>query len=161
MDFAWCQADSVLFLTNPVSQFPRSGRAVAVVSNNSPRPIRAVTSQIKHPDGTTLEPTMLGVVTEDAPDSPRTYTMYGPRAGARVPLVRPGFKYGFVFEFTIPDDDAAHPERRSYHPFAQFTDDADLHWQVDDTLGLRQLPRPRPPHPSWRGTMGPSDPLRR
>jgi hypothetical protein len=140
VNFAWCQAGSVLFITPGNELFHCDNRsAVTLVSNGSERPIRVVTSHIRLPDGRTLDPIKLGVVTEDPPSSGRTYTMENPRHGAQAALIRPGFSYGFIFEFNIPDDDILHPERREAHPFTRFIDDADLEWEIDGDLHLKAV----------------------
>jgi hypothetical protein len=74
---------------------------------------------------------------------PKTYTMHDPHPGTQVALIRPGFSYGFIFKFSIPDDDAAHPELRTAQPFTRFTDDADLSWEIDGDLRLMPAPPPR------------------
>jgi hypothetical protein len=124
IDHTWRQVRSVLILsTSPLRLGTEDGAAV-IVSNNSPRPIRDVTSRIELADGTTLAAIMFGVTQEMDPPSGYDYQLFNPRQGTRIPLIRPEFKYGFLFDFTIPDDDVTRPEERIAHPFVRFTDDA-------------------------------------
>lgn len=143
VDFTWTQARGVLTL--PPLPGGSGARAVAIVSNDSSRPIRAVTSQIRLGEGGTLDPVKTGVVEKCTLTSAHDWRMLDPQEGVRIPLIRPGFSYGFVFDFTIPDDDAKHPERRTAHPFTRFTDDADLSWEIDDDLHLKPVRARRTP----------------
>lgn len=154
IDFTWCPATRVLIMITPPGAMSTAGRTIVVVSNNSTRPIRYVTSHIRRAGGI-MDPVKLGVTVENQLTSAHDYQMYDPRPGARIPLIRPGYKYGFIFDHAIPDNDASHPERRTAHPFIRFTDDAGLSWEIDDDLHLKRLPGARG---SWRGLL-PPDPV--
>ena len=99
---------------------------MAVVSNESRRPIQNV--------GCKYGPyfaVMVGRLVGQLGTPPRLIDSL-PRADARV--IRAGETYGFVFELS---------SRRlpiGGHGEARFTDDAGLHWRLDDDLHLKQLP---------------------
>jgi hypothetical protein len=157
VDITWHPATRVAILASARMQLDRATHAVVVITNDSHRPIHDVISQIRLPGGQLLDPVLFGVTNRQIESSGLECHLFDPRPGGPVQVIRPRYAYGFIFEFTIPDDDAAHPERRTAHPFGRFTDDTDLLWQIDDTLRFKQLPRPRP-RPPWLGTLGPQDP---
>lgn len=109
-------------------------------TNNSHRPIRAVTCLIypDGPGGRDLKPLQLGVVEDDHLTAEFELVLYDPRALPSWPVMRPGFRYGFLFDFAIPADDAAHLERRVALPVTRFTDDVGLSWEIDGDLRLKK-----------------------
>ena len=58
--------------------------------------------------------------------------MNNPAEGSTVPLIRAGSQYGFLLRFDIEKN----PDARIA---ARFTDDAGLHWQIDQDLHLESL----------------------
>lgn len=126
--------------------------SVLIVTNGSRRPIRDITCRIEGapPDGEALKPGHLGAVERMSDSTGRwDYVPHNPRALSTFPLIRPGFAYGFIFtDFVIPADDATNPASRTAQPIAQFTDDADLPWQIDGDLRLAQQPVQ---HKRWSG----------
>ena len=134
----WCAATEVRIQAAPPDPVPGAGHTVVIVSNDSSRPIRDVSCHIEPgpPQGGRLDPQNL----EPAPDGdPFDFTPA--RAGTHSPLLfRAGSKYGFLFEFIIPREDASNPAARVS---VRFIDDADLSWQIDENLRLKRLPAGR------------------
>lgn len=145
----WLQGDHVRPETPQPGMATTAGRAVVFVSNHSKRPIRSVTSLIRQETGPVLHPAQLGpLLSNDHPTI--RYLIANPRPGTEVAVIRPKFTYGFVFDYTIPDDDATHPENRAAHPIIQFTDDVGLRWEIDDDLRLKPLASSRDCHRRFR-----------
>jgi hypothetical protein len=99
---------------------------MAVVSNESRRPIQNV--------GCKYGPYFAVMVGQlvDQPGTPSRLIDSLPRASAGV--IRAGETYGFAFEL----NSRRVPIGRQGE--ARFTDDAGLHWRLDDDLHLKQLP---------------------
>lgn len=153
VDFSWCPAASV-FIVPPGATRPAE-QTVLVLDNSSRRPIRDITCWIeRHQPPGKLEPLRLGVM-EDRAGTRYEFTLFDPRPGTTWPLIRPGFKYGFLFDYVIPADDPRSIRQRADQPMVQFTDDEDLRWQIDDNLHLQKV---EPPAPPWPGLMGGPDP---
>jgi len=132
----WCAATEVQIQPAP-DPVPGAGHTVVIVSNNSSRPIRNVTCQIEPgpPQGGRLDPQILQPEREG---DPLHFTLA--RAGTHSPLLfRAGSKYGFLFEFIIPPEDASNPATPVAQVSVRFTDDADLWWQIDENLHLKRL----------------------
>ena len=111
---------------------------------------RIEASGIRLAEGQHRDPVMHGLVKKEGDSVPQKYTCPDPREGKTVGLIRPGSEYGFIFDSSIPPDDATHPENRTDHPFVWFTDDADLRWEIDDNLHLK----PCRPTSRWRYALG-------
>ncbi len=106
---------------------------LGVVVNNSERPIRDVVC-ILFPSG--QERPVLASSTGpmkrwDMPPPAGQWLLPADQvtSGHRVPLIRPGWRYGFVFDVSGGD-------REGTQMWAGFTDDAGRHWQVDQDLHL-------------------------
>lgn len=139
VDFTWRSAKNVLIVTDPPGAVKSAGRTVVVVGNNSGRPIRNVNCWIElRQTSSRLEPIMVGPIGEPTGTS-FEFNFYNPRAGGQYPLMRPKTKYGFLFEFEIPQDDAISMEPRPRRPMVQFMDDSDLIWNIDDDLRLQRV----------------------
>jgi hypothetical protein len=151
VDAIWTPAGNVLILTTPLGSVPTQDRAVIVVTNKCPRPIRHVTARIELENGRVLRPLMAGVMTDNEDLSRYDYRMFNPDQRTEIPMIRPTYMYGFIFEYTIPADDPAHPERTTARPIARFTDDTDLTWELDGDLRLRKIK----PRLTWQGLMPP------
>jgi len=70
------------------------------------------------------------------------FSLNNPRSGKRYPLMRPNAKYGFLFDFEVPEDDATSVAPRVDRPMVQFIDDTDLSWRIDDNLRLQRIEAP-------------------
>ena len=111
---------------------------MAAVSNDSRRPIQNVVC--KYGDSTAVMVGRLVDRQQGAPGgSPRLIDSL-PRPSARV--IRAGETYGFAFELN------SHRILIGGRGEARFTDDAGLHWQLDEDLHLKQLPD-REEHDRW------------
>jgi hypothetical protein len=112
-----------------------------VISNDSHRPIRDVTCLIfpDGPGGRDLKPLQLGVIEDDHLTAEFELVLCDPRALSSWPVMRPGFRYGFLFDFAIPADDAARPERTVALPVTRFTRDVGLSWEIDGDLRLKRV----------------------
>jgi hypothetical protein len=131
----WCAATEVQIQPAP-DPVPGAGHTVVIVSNNSSRPIRNVTCQIGR-----LDPLKVGSRDEDPPpDGPLDFSVFNTMDGTNFPMLRAGFKGGFLFEFIIPSDGASNPAAPVAQVAVQFIDDADLSWQIDENLHLQRLP---------------------
>lgn len=131
------QADKVDLIRDygdsPPATYSAPGRVwMAVVTNNSERPIRDVASRIQLVQGS---PLLGGARIGELIPNP---TLQGGRAFQdrstenKVAIIRINHCYGFVFGVSADE-----------HPIAQvttrFTDDAGLHWQLDQDLHLKRL----------------------
>jgi hypothetical protein len=152
VDSTWTPVSNVLILSTQPGAVNGQERAVIVVSNNCPRPIRHVTARIELDDGQVLRPIMAGVMTENQEGSSCDYTMYNPDQRTEIPLIRPTYNYGFIFEYMIPATDPAHPEQTTARPIGRFTDDAELIWELDGDLRLRKI---GPLRRRWLGLRAP------
>jgi hypothetical protein len=140
VDFTWTPAAEVHVMTPRILSDRRTG-AVVVVSNSSPRPIRDVTCLI-YPDGVggrVLRPLELGPVYNETELAGFELVLYNPRPQSSWPLMRPEARHGFLFDFTIPGDDAVNPESRIAQPVVRFTDDVGPKWEIDGDLRLKLL----------------------
>jgi hypothetical protein len=104
---------------------------MAVVLNESRRPIQNVACRYAG-----LSAVVVGRLVDpqhSAPGEPPRLIDELPRSSARV--IRAGQTYGFAFELN------SHRITIGGLGEAQFTDDAGLHWQLDENLHLKQLPK--------------------
>lgn len=115
---------------------PRAWRAD--VTNGSPRPIRNASGRIEAAAGSTPQPAALADVYADFAPSAISHPVGGHRALIKpperpaIPLIRAGDTGALVF----PVGTKANPDARIT---VRFTDDADLHWQIDHDLHLEKL----------------------
>ena len=152
VDFSWWPAADVMILTNPPGPVTTAGRTVAVVENKSRRPISNVTCWIElEKPPRRLDAIMVGPIGEPS-DPGFQYNLHNPRPGKGHPLIRPGAKYGFLFEFELPKNDVIMIEPQTERTVLQFIDDADLTWQIDDNLRLERI---KPPARRWRDLLSP------
>jgi hypothetical protein len=136
IDFTWRSAAKVMII--PPGTDAATERTVVIVENNSRRPIREVTCWIslgQTPDR--LAPLRLGPI-RNSPSTNFEFSLYNARPETQHLLMRPGSKYGFLFEREIPANEAI-AEPRACRPMVQFTDDADLTWQIDDDIRLQKV----------------------
>jgi hypothetical protein len=96
------------------------------ITNSSRRPIREVAARIEPQPGTPLvAPWQLRLASTDQPAG-------GYVPGTGVPVLRKSVTVGFVFIKPFRQ----HPQARI---LVRFTDDAGLHWQIDENLHLSRL----------------------
>lgn len=152
VDFSWRHASEILIRSGPGPIVTTEKRTVLIVANGSRRPVRNVASwiQLTAPAGR-VDPLMVGTI-ELSTDPTVEYVLNSPIAGMHCPLIRPKTAYGFLFEFELPIDDLTTSQPRMARPVVEFTDDADLVWQIDDDLRLRPVIMPPAP---WRGLLSP------
>lgn len=144
VDFSWHRAAKVFIRANPPGSVTTAERTLVVVENNSRRPIRDVICRIElHTSNDTIKPLMLGAIGDAPSGTSFDFSLNNPRTGHRHPLMRPKAKYGFLFEYEIPEPDATSTEIRGDQPTVQFIDDADLTWRIDGDLRLQQVEPPR------------------
>jgi len=107
--------------------------SVLVVDNASRRRILNATCRIDPSEGTglTLAAEQVGQLTTTPLDSHRAI-LNQPPDGNAIPLIRAGSQYGFLIRFDLEKN----PDARLA---ARFTDDAGLHWQIDQDLHLEPL----------------------
>jgi hypothetical protein len=128
------QADAVLFEWWPASHVlitaqgggsVRMAGSVLAVRNASRRRIINATCRIEPSDGAglTLPTEQVGALIE-AKDSAHSAMILGFTVAETVPLMRPGARFGFL----VRSDLEAYPDARLA---TRFTDDAGLHWQID------------------------------
>lgn len=138
------QAEAVQFswrLSAPLKGMPVDGPQenvhMAVVTNGSARPIRDVVCRIKpRPEqdydfGAFAVVELVDVAIGSAALMP---SLRDPKLGDRVPLIRSGQVYGFMFPFGAKAHSMAWMK-------ARFTDDAKLQWEIDPDLHLEKLSR--------------------
>jgi hypothetical protein len=137
------QADAVLFEWWPASQvtvigtagapLAWSGGAVLVVDNASRRRILSAVCRIETSAGTGLTLAAEHVGQLVAAETPGYRAMMNvPAEGSEVALIRAGDRFGFLLRFDLE----AHADVRLA---VRFTDDAGLHWQIDQDLHLQSL----------------------
>lgn len=134
------QADAVLFEWWPASQVLIMGIAdgtvrvtgsVLAVRNESRRRIVNITCRIEPSGGAglTLVTQQVGVL---ATSTSHSAVFSGLAPAGAIPLMRPRAWSGFLVRFDL----ATHPTARLA---TRFTDDAGLHWQIDQDLHLERL----------------------
>lgn len=134
------QADAVLFEWWPASQVMTTGVAggsvrvtgsVLAVRNESRRRIVNITCRIEPSEGAglTLATEQVGVL---ATSTSHRAIFSGLALAGQVPLMRPRTWSGFLVRFDLE----AYPAARLA---TRFTDDAGLHWQIDQDLHLERL----------------------
>jgi hypothetical protein len=146
--FAWWPASHELVISPPTQLPPgtqgatvtgahgdTAGMSVLVVDNGSRRRILDAACRIEPSEGTglTLAAERVGLLPDSLLGSHRSI-MDNAADGSMVPLIRAGFRYGFLVRFDLE-------RNRDARLAARFTDDAGLHWQVDQDLHLQQLDR--------------------
>jgi hypothetical protein len=148
VDFTWRPAAKVMII--PPGSDEATERTVVIVENNSRRPIRDVSCWISSGQPPSrLAPLRLGPI-KDSPGTNFEFSLYNARPETGHLLMRPGSKYGFLFEREIPSNDAiAIAEPRDCRPMVQFTDDADLTWQIDDDIRLQKVEAGRSLRRPW------------
>jgi hypothetical protein len=121
-----------------------NSRSVIVVENRSPYPIRDVTCRVYPGDRTTLIPERTGPFSSDGKDD-LPGPVFTPHAAASAPVIRAKTEGGFLIEL---------PLRTDTRMSARFTDDAGLHWQIDQELHLENSMtgtgrKPDPARAAW------------
>ena len=136
VDFTWRSAAKVMII--PPGTDSAAERTVLIIENNSRRPIREVNCwiSVQQPPGR-LQPLRFGPI-KDSPGTNFEFSLYNAKPEAGHLLMRPGSKYGFLFEREIRASEAT-AEPRACRPMIQFTDDADLTWQIDDDIRLQKV----------------------
>lgn len=144
--FAWWPASHVLIMKPPpqlppgtsghpqaVAHVDTSGMSVLIVGNESRRRILAAACRIEPSEGTglTLAAEQIGQLA-DVPIEPHRAMLNNPADGKTTPLIRAGSRYGFLVRFDLKKN----PDTRLA---ARFTDDAGLHWQINQDLHLERL----------------------
>jgi hypothetical protein len=131
--FEWWPTDQVLVTGEGGAPVDGAGSTVLVVNNESRRRIVKATCRIEPSAGLglTLTPERAGQLVPDSP-MPFRAIMNAPAESATVSLIRRGAQFGFLLRFDLRANPTAHHATR-------FTDDAGLHWQIDQDLHLQQL----------------------
>jgi hypothetical protein len=143
--FAWWPSSHVLIISPPTRlppgtpvraeavPTPTPGDSVLVIDNASRRRILRAACRIEPPEGSALvlAAECTGQLSDAKTESHRAF-LNNPADGSTVPLIRAGSRYGFLLRFDLE----AHPGTRLA---ARFTDDAGLHWQIDQDLHLQPL----------------------
>jgi hypothetical protein len=144
--FAWWPASHVLIMKPPsqpppgtprhpqvVEHVDTSGMSVLVVDNASRRRILDAACRIEPSEGAalTLAAEQIGQLA-DVPIESHRAMLNQLADGSTVSLIRAGSRYGFLFRFDLEKQPGARLA-------AQFTDDAGLHWQIDQDLHLEPL----------------------
>ena len=134
VEFAWWPSSHVLITGSAGGNANVQGAAVLVVRNASRRRIINVTcwAATSGRPGLTLPAEKTGQLTETGSQAHRAM-LNGPTEGSTVPLIRPGSRYGFLLRFDLD-------KQPRTHLAVHFTDDAGLHWQIDQDLHLEPLP---------------------
>jgi hypothetical protein len=108
----------------------------ALVINDSRRPIRDITCQIKN--GPADRPAVpaeaageMALITTGEAEG-WAVPLGGLIKGSRIPVIHRGGRGGFKFSSTQPEQDGS-------RLIARFTDDAGLHWELDNGLHLQQI----------------------
>lgn len=132
VNFAWWPASHVLIIGRPPAG--TSAKSVLVIDNASRHRIMDAACRIEPSEGTglTLAADHVGQLTTGLQTEEHRAMLNQPADGGMVPLIRPGSQYGFLLSFDLE----AHPGARLA---ARFTDDAGLHWQIDQDLHLEKL----------------------
>jgi hypothetical protein len=140
------QADKVAVLARLGEAYPPAPGGfpahVVDVANESQRPIRNVTAWIEPEPGKSQHPPTLVVLNAVGPNGQKVER--DRRNDSSIPLVRPRV----IATFTFPINDQIPDPRVTVY----FTDDADLHWQIDHDLRLKPLAhrwRKRRSIPAW------------
>jgi hypothetical protein len=102
---------------------------MAVVSNDSRRPIQHVVC--KYGGSTAV---IIGRLVDDSDAPGEQPDLIQPIPLSSAQVIRTGETYGFAFEIN------SHRVPIGGHGEARFTDDAGLHWQLDDDLHLEEVP---------------------
>ena len=111
----------------------RVAGSVLAVRNESRRRIVNITCRVEPSDGAglTLPTEQVGAL-GPSPSTSQRALFTGLTIAEAVPLMRPKAWSGFLARFDLE----AHPETRLA---TRFTDDAGLHWQIDQDLHLERL----------------------
>jgi hypothetical protein len=142
--FAWWPSSHVLIVSPPVrlpgapvrtEMVPpaTSGDSVLVIDNASRRRILRAACRVEPSEGSglVLAAECTGQLSDAKTESHRAF-LNNPADGSTVPLIRADSRYGFLLRFDLE----ANPGARLA---ARFTDDAGLHWQIDQDLHLEPL----------------------
>jgi hypothetical protein len=128
VDFSWIPANPQQITIVTAHPLPAAARSVLCVNNKSRRPIRDVACRINTPDGQ-LDAEGVGPLDPGDPPQISSWVI------TRVPLIRAGVTFGFLFERAL---DAGLPPQ-NMRLVMRFNDDAGLHWQIDQDLHLEKL----------------------
>jgi hypothetical protein len=133
IDLAWASGRAVLFSRSGSSQNAPVKREILVVHNASNRPIRMITCQGQHADGSPMLPTESGSCIKGVPGerAPYVYQVFNPQPAHWVRLLRAGEMWAFIFE-------TGEVSLKDLRYEIEFTDDAELCWQLDQDLHLRK-----------------------
>ena len=105
---------------------------MAVISNGSRRPIQNVACKYGYTTAVTI-----GRFANQQPGTPGgSSNLVDPIPLSNAEVIRAGETYGLVFDMRSNEVPIAEPPLG----VARFTDDAGLHWQLDEDQHLRQLP---------------------
>jgi hypothetical protein len=130
VDLAWWIGKDV-----PVARegpFTGDMGTILMVANRSSRPIRNVTCRILPVDGSAEVAGGVGLLQFDESDKHAGPRMVGAVPGSVMTVIRAGSSYGYIFSFEmIKHLDASLA--------ARFTDDAGVHWQLDQDMHLVRL----------------------
>jgi hypothetical protein len=113
----------------------RSETTIVVVMNNSHRPVRNITARMSElATNKVIEPIKFGRIWIDGLGVSALLT-FEPVIGDTAPVLAGGNNnVGFLFDFDV------HPDALKKAAITvRFTDDVDLHWQIDQSLRLKRL----------------------
>jgi hypothetical protein len=133
VDLTWRPGEEVKAYTSKLKYNPES--TIVAVMNNSRRPIRNITARISE-IGTNriVEPQQFGRLWINEMGVSSSWE-FEPVTGGNAPVLAGGNNnVGFLFNFDL------HPDWQKRATLAiRFTDDAELHWQIDQELHLKRL----------------------
>jgi hypothetical protein len=133
VDLGWRPGEEVQAAGTNLKYTPQS--TIIVVSNNSHRPIRDIAARMGELNtNRIIEPHKVGRLWIDGQGVSASWT-FEPATGGNAPVLAGGNNHvGFLFDFDL------HPDARKRATITvRFSDDTDLHWQLDQELRLKKL----------------------
>lgn len=139
IDLSFTYGAAIRFrMSDPDEAAPAGDRLTLVVRNGSRRPIRRVRCEVQPLEGKPPIFALIGSADAHAePDRLHDFTVYNPSPGFRANLMAAGELRAFVFDYDVLG---------GLFYTAEFTDDAGLHWRIDQDLHLQKLERRSGPY---------------
>jgi hypothetical protein len=130
VDFDLWLPQAVQVLSSP--PFTPAPTVILSVENKSARPIRNIVCRIGSDDG--AQPADgVGSMLQPATNRPAYQRLMNPTASQRLPMIRAGERYGFLFHSENPQDVEPHEY------VTRFTDDAEVRWKLDGDMRLARV----------------------